>query len=454
MVMSSGNGRNGPVFENGSKLLCHKEKKTTTAASASGRAVAAWCLYDFANSPFTTLVVTFIYAVYFTQAIALDPVSGTLAWSQAVTITALVVALLSPPLGVVADRAGYRKLFLLLGTGGCVVFSTLLYLPVPGQIFQALLWFTLANISFELASVFYNAFLPDIAPRDRIGRISGYGWALGYVGGLIAMGLALVGFVDAATPWFGFSREGGAHIRATNLLVAVWFALFSLPIFLWVRERRPRVFPSAGLLAASFRQLAVTFREVRRYREIAKLLLARLLYNDGLVTIFAFGGIYASGTFGFSFQELVVFGIVLNLAAGIGAFLLGYLDDRIGGKQTIQISLWGLILAATVAILTTSRPLFWGAALLMGLCSGPNQSASRSLLGRFVPPEKENEFFGLFAFSGKATAFLGPLLLGQLTGLFGSQRVGMGVVLLFFVSGLWLLRLVDEEKGRLASGRS
>ncbi len=423
------------------------------AAPASGRAVFSWCLYDFANSPFTTLVVTFIYASYFTQAIAPDTISGTLSWSRAVTVAALAVALLSPILGVVADRGGYRKFFLLLWTVACVLFTALLYFPLPGQVFEALLWFTLANIAFEMSLVFYNALLPDIAPRDRIGRISGYGWSLGYVGGLAAMAVAFVGFVDAATPWFGFSREAGAHIRATNLLVAAWLAVFTLPLILWVRETQPRDPLSSRMLLSSFRHLAVAFRDVRRYREVSKLLLARLLYNDGLVTIFAFGGIYATGTFGFTFSELMIFGIVLNVAAGVGAFFLGHLDDRVGGKRTIQISLWGLIIAAVVAILTTSRIMFWAACVLVGICSGPNQSASRSLLGRFVPRDKENEFFGLFAFSGKATAFLGPLLVGVLTSRFDSQRVGMSTMLLFFAAGLWMLRYVDEEKGCRDSGR-
>ena len=431
-----------------------EKEKIRPRNPTSSRSIAAWCFYDFANSPFNTLVVTFIYASYFTQIIAPDPVSGTSYWARALTVTALAVAFLSPPLGAMADHTGYRKLFILVGTAGCSLFCALLYLPTPGQVFQALFWFTLANIFFELACVFYNAFLPDIAPKERIGRISGYGWALGYLGGLSAMGLAFVAFVDTPTPWFGFTRENGSNIRATNLLVTLWFITFSLPTFLWVKDVQPRVFRRSGLLANSFGQLFNTYMEVRRYREVTRFLLARLLYNDGLVTIFAFGGIYATGTFGFDFRELMLFGVVLNIAAGIGSFALGFMDDYVGGKQTLEISLWGLILSATIAILTDSHLVFWGASVLVGFFSGPNQAASRSLLGRFVPSGKENEFYGLFAFSGKATAFLGPLLLGELTRLFASQRVGMVVVVLFFISGLWLLKSVDEKKGQLAASHS
>lgn len=421
---------------------------------ADRRAVVAWCFYDFANSAFTTLVVTFIYAAFFTKVIAPDEVTGTWLWSRSVSLTAVAVALLSPLLGALADRVGHRKRFLGSFTAVAVVGAAFLYTAAPGQVTKALFWFTLANVAFEMGGVFYNAFLPDVAPPDRIGRVSGYGWALGYVGGLAALGIALVGFVDADTPWFGLAREGYQHIRATNLLVAVWFAVFSVPFFLWVREReRPA---SARALRAplsdSFRQLAATVRQVRRYPDIFRLLLARLFYADGLNTVFAFGGIYAAGVFGFTFEELLVFGLVLNVAAGAGAFALGFVDDRLGGKRTIQISLAGFILASLTALLAAKRTLFWGAGLLIGLCAGPNQAASRSLLGRFAPPDKKNELYGLFAFSGKATAFVGPFLLGELTRLFGSQRAGMAVVLVFFVVGLALVQRVDEQRGKSRTG--
>ena len=415
------------------------------------RTILAWCLYDFANSAFTTLVVTFIYAAFFTKVIAPDEVTGTWLWSRSVSITAIAVALLSPFLGALADRGGYRKRFLGFFTLTAVFGTTLLYTAMPGEVIKALFWFTVANIAFEMGGVFYNAFLPDIAPPDRIGRVSGYGWALGYVGGLSALGLALVGFVDAETPWFGFSKEGYGHIRATNLLVAGWFAVFSLPLFLWVREGSARRGATGAPLADSARRLVRTLREIRRYPDIFRLLVARLFYADGLNTIFAFGGIYAAGTFGFTFEELLFFGLVLNVAAGAGAFGLGFVDDWLGGKRTIQISLLGFIAATVTALLTGRRALFWAAGLLIGLCGGPNQAASRSLMGRFVPEDKKNEFYGLFAFSGKATAFMGPFLLGELTRLFASQRAGMAVVLVFFVTGLAVVRRVDEERGKRAA---
>ena len=430
------------------------DNEMTSSSAYDRRAVFAWSMYDFANSSFTTLVVTFIYATYFTKAIAPDELTGTTLWSRGVAIAAVVVALLSPPMGVLADRGGYRKLFLFIATAIAVTGSVFLYAVEPGQVVRALFWFVIANIAFEMGIVFYNAFLPDIAPPEKIGRISGYGWSLGYVGGLLAMAIAMVGLVNPETPWLGFSRETGENVRATNLLVAAWFALFSIPIFLWVKENRSPVAPGKNTLLASFSQLRDTLKTVGQYREIVKFLAARLFYNDGLITLFAFGGIYAAGTFGFSFEEIMVLGIVLNVAACLGAFALGFLDDLLGGKRTIQISLAGLILAGTAAVLAEDKTVFWVAAIVMGIFTGPNQAASRSLMGRLVPRNRENEFYGLFAFSGKATAFLGPLLLGELTRVFASQRAGVATILLFFISGLLILRYVDEAAGIRAAGRS
>ncbi|MDY7032637.1 MAG: MFS transporter [Thermodesulfobacteriota bacterium] len=417
-------------------------------SSSESRSIFAWCLYDFANSSFTTLVVTFIYATYFTKAIAENEIIGTTLWSRGITITAIIVALLSPIMGALADRGGYRKFLLLLATILCVITTTALYFVMPGQTTLALTWFIVANLSFEMGCVFYNAFLPEITPQDRIGRVSAYGWAMGYGGGLLCMFIALFGFVNPEQPWFGFSKEAGQNIRATNLLVASWFALFSIPIFLFVKENTDRASVlNKQLFASSLIQLKTTFQEIQRYRQIIRLLIARLFYNDGLITIFAFGGIYAAGTFGFSVKEIIIFGIVLNVTAGLGAFAMGFIDDFLGGKKTIIISVFGLSMGCLIGVLAFSKTMFWVAGILVGFFAGPNQSASRSLLGRFIPQEKENEFYGFFAFSGKATAFLGPLLLGILTELFQSQRVGMSIILIFFIIGGMILMRVNEKEG-------
>ena len=418
----------------------------------STRAIWSWALFDFANSPFTTLVVTFVYATYFTQAIATDPISGTALWSRAVSITALIVAIGSPVLGAIADRGGFRKLFFVITVVVCIVATAVLYRALPGQVMFALVVFVVANVAFEACEVFYNAFLPDLAPRERIGFVSGLGWGLGYIGGLLALLFCLVTLVQPEQPWFGFTKELGENIRATNLVVAVWFAVFTVPMLLWVHEDKSRITRGGGVVAASFAQLLRTFRELRKHRHTVRFLLARLLFNDGLVTVFAFGGLYAAETFGFTLQQVIVFGIVINLTAGIGAFAMGYLDDMIGGKRTIIVSLIGLIGATLLATLATSQAAFWVAGVLIGIFAGPNQSASRSLMARFIPHDMENEFFGFFAFSGKLTAFIGPFLLGVLTVWSGSQRVGVSVVIVLFIAGMAVLFTVDESEGSRVRG--
>ena len=410
--------------------------------------IFVWSLYDFANSSFTTLVVTFIYATYFTEAIAENKIIGTALWSRAVSLTAIIVAIASPIMGAIADKSNLRKTFLAIMTYMSVFGTVMLYYTVPGEVIKALTWFVIANIGFELGSVFYNAYLPEITPKTKIGRVSGYGWSFGYVGGLLCLVVALVGFVQPDIPWFGFSKETGEHIRATNLLVAIWFSVFSLPMLLIINTKTKEHYKRSKLnILSGINELIHTFKKLKQYKQVIKFLLSRMIYNDGLVTIFAFGGIYAAGTFGFTFQEIMIFGIVLNVTAGIGAFIFGFLDDKLGGKLTIQITLICLTAAGLLAIFANSKLLFWIAGISVGIFSGPNQAASRSLMGRFTPKSKENEFYGFFAFSGKMTAFIGPLCLGIFTEIFNSQRAGVSIVVILFIIGLFLLKSVDEKEG-------
>jgi len=417
------------------------------------RVIWSWALYDWANSAFTTLVVTFIYSTWFSKAMAPDEVTGTAWWSRAVAVSAILTAVLSPILGAAADRAGARKRFLAVTTALCIAGTALLaFIPpsLPHAAIVALTVYILADWGFETGYTFYNAFLPQIASPERIGRVSGYGWGLGYAGGLVCMAIALVGFAGD-TPWFGMSTAEGFNYRATNLLVAGWYLVFAVPLFLWVPERR------AGTLrldvSGTFRELGQTIKAIGRYREIIKFLVARLVFNDGLVTVFAFGGIYAQGTFGMTISEVIVFGIALNVASGLGAVVFGFLDDKIGGKKTIMLTLVALSVATAIAVWAPTRTWLWVGGVLIGLFVGPNQSASRSLMGRFVPERHQAEFFGFFQLSGKATSFMGPLLLGAASLAFDSQRAGVATVLAFFLVGGVLLALVDERRG-IASARA
>ena len=414
------------------------------------KAVWGWALYDFANSAYTTLIVTFIYAVYFTQEIAPDGITGTALWSRGVTITAVAVALLSPVLGALADRGGLRRPLLLTTTGITIVGVALMALPGPGEVMLALTLFVISNIAYELCGVFYNSYLPEVASPEKIGRVSGFGWALGYLGGLLARAVALYGFVLPETPLFGLDPQTGENVRATTVLVAVWFAVLSIPMFVWVREparTAPRP-PLGQTVNDALAQLRRTFTEIRRYRQIVRLLVARMIYNDGLVVIFTFGPIFAAETFGFTLTEVMYWGLALNVTAGLGAFAMGYLDDRLGGKRTLFVTLVGLMIGGLWAVTADTKTSLYLAGLWVGIFVGPNQAASRSLLGRFVPPSKEVEFYGFFAFSGKAIAFMGPLVLGIVTQVFQSQRIGMATILIFFVVGGLILATVNEAEGK------
>tara|TARA_Y100001978_G_scaffold196343_1_gene205781 strand:+ start:460 stop:1740 length:1281 start_codon:yes stop_codon:yes gene_type:complete len=421
----------------------------------SKRTLWAWAMYDFANSAFTTLVVTFIYGAYFTKGIAPDEMLGTQWWSWAIAVTAIIVSFLSPVLGALSDVGGYRKWIMMLSTWCCVAATAFLFFPQQGQVFSALILFVLANVSFEFGTVFCNAYLPEIVSKERIGRASGFAWALGYIGGLLALGIALILLVQPEIPILGFSIENGENIRATNLLVALWFLVFSIPTFIWLQDRRPEKGKFKESVATSFKLLFHTFQELKKYRIVARFLLARLVYNDALVTIFAFGGIYAAGVIGFTFEEIMILGIVLNITAGLGAFLMGYLDDSKGSQKTVQWSILFLSFACLLGFVApiiptwfadvswlTSKLVFWIAAILIGFFSGPNQSASRSLMAHYTPAEKRNEFFGFYAFSGKATSFLGPLLFGWVTAMFGNQQAGILVVLTLFLFGYVLMKRV------------
>ncbi|MDA9345170.1 MFS transporter [Flavobacteriales bacterium] len=400
--------------------------------------VISWSLYDFANQPFTTIIVTFVYGAFFTEYIANDKQTGTLLWTSAIAITAVVVSVLSPILGALADKGGYRKLFLMFFTWVCAIFSILLYFPVAGDVYFALSLFVVANVAFEMGSVFCNSYLPDISKEDNIGKISGFGWGLGFVGGLSALFLSLHLFPT-------LDSEG---IRRINILVGVWFLIFSIPTFLFVKDRKSEKLQKRHIIN-SFKSLKNTFNEVVKYKTILNFLVARLFFNDGLVTIFSLGGIYAMGTLNFSFDEVLILGIVLNVAAGIGSFVFGYLEDEIGVKNVINISLLVLIFSTLLAYFApeTSNPkqLFWVAGVFIGLMVGPNQSCSRSLMAQLIPSKKQNEFFGFFALTGKATSFLGPLLFGIIAK-FYSQQLALWVVILFFIIGLFLFNRINFKQ--------
>jgi UMF1 family MFS transporter len=409
----------------------------------------AWATYDWASSPFFAVIVTFVFATYFSEAVAPDAVSGTAWWGWAMTGSALLIAAASPVLGAIADVGGRRKPWLLLLSVTSAAATAALWwvAPEPAFVLLALLLVVLANTTLEIGQAFYNAMLPDLAPGGQVGRWSGWGWGLGYASGIAALGLLLLLFIQTETPLLGLDKATAEHVRIAGPFVALWLLIFALPLFLVTPDRPQGSLPAEEAIRQGLSMLRRTLRDLRHYRQIALFLLARLIYNDGLNTLFAFGGIYAAGTFGMDTGEIIGFGIALNVAAGIGAFAFAWADDRWGSKPTILTALAGLLLFGTIALLATDKGVFFWIGLGVGTFVGPAQSASRTLMARLAPADRRTEMFGLYALTGKVTAFLGPFLFGTATYLAGTQRAGMATILVMFVIGGGLLTLVREPRG-------
>ncbi|MCW5890423.1 MAG: MFS transporter [bacterium] len=413
---------------------------------ASRRALLAWALYDWAASSHATVVETFVFAAYFTRSVATDETVGTAQWGNTIGVAGLVVALAGPILGAITDRGGRRKPWIAACTGLSVAATAALWLvrPDPAWAPFGLLMVALATIGAELAFVPYNAMLPDLAPAARLGRWSGWAWGLGYAGGVACLLVALW-LVQGGAVTLGLPGDAAGPVRATFLLTAVWFGVFALPLFLWTPDLAAPRMRMAAAVREGLGQLGASLRRLRGRRVVLRFLVARMIYIDGLATVFALGGVYAAGTFDMSEKEVLLFGIALNATSGIGAAAFAFLDDRLGPRTVIVASLVGLVLCLLAALLARTPPGFWAAGMALGLFVGPVQASSRSLLARLAPPELRAELFGLYALSGKVTAFLGPILVGWLTLAAGSQRVGFAVVLAFFVVGLALMRRVPAD---------
>ncbi len=418
----------------------------TRARRGDRRALVAWCFFDWANSVFPTVIITFVFAAYYTTAIAEDPLAGTAEWAWAIGLSGLAVALLAPILSAVAAQGGRRKPWIGVFTVLAVVSGAALWTvePDPSFAILALILVALGNAAFEFGQVFYNAMLPDVAPPGRLGRVSGWAWGLGYAGGLVCLALCLVLFLRDAGPVFDLATEAAEQVRIIGPFVAFWFAVFSVPLFLFTPDTPASGRPMGEAVTQGLHTLVATLRALPRHGQIGRFLLARMIYTDGLNTLFAVGGLYAKVTFGMSYQEVLEFGILLNITAGLGAAGFAWVDDRIGAKRTIVISLVSLTILSALILLVDSKTWFIVIGCAIGVFIGPAQAASRSLMARLAPAEIRTEMFGLYALSGKATAWIGPLLFGLVTVLADSQRAGMATILIFYVVGLVLLLPLRE----------
>ncbi|NGX43238.1 MAG: hypothetical protein K940chlam7_01530 [Chlamydiae bacterium] len=416
------------------------------AEKQQNKSLFFWALYDWGNSAFSAIIQTFVFAAYFTKHVAIDETIGSSQWGLVNGISALIVALAAPILGAIADHGKHRKLWIISFTYLCIITTALLWyvVPNPSSINLALYLVSLGIISSELAFVFYNAMLPSLAGPKRVGRWSGFGWSFGYAGGMACLVLALYAFIESDSPWMPLDRSTATDVRATFLLAAIWYFLFSLPMFLFTPDTSGKGKTVGIALRDGMRELIQTIKNIRCYGHIVRFLIARMFYVDGLTTLFAFGGIYAATKFGMNAQEILLFGIAMHVTAGIGAACFAMVDDYIGGKRLIIISLTGLIIPTTLLLFTNDPSLFWLLGLILGIFVGPVQAASRSFMARIAPKHLRNEMFGFFALSGKATAFLGPLLIGWIIYLTGSQTAGMSIIIAFYAIGILLMLTVPN----------
>jgi UMF1 family MFS transporter len=407
-------------------------------------------MYDFANSGYTTVVITAIYNAYFVAVVAGNTPWATLAWTSALAASYLLVMITAPFVGALADAYACKKLLLGVTTAGCAFFTAALGFVEPGQLALALACLVLSNYLFSSGENLIAAFLPEIAAPAHLGRVSGWGWGWGYLGGMATLGLCLA-YVSRAQAQ---GAQAEAFVPGTLWITAGIFVLASLPTFLLLRERaRPQPAAAAyGGLRASAARLARTWHESRRYRDLARFLVCLVFYQAGVQAVIALAAIYAQQAMGFDTGQTIVLILVVNVAAALGALAFGYAQDRLGHKTAIAVTLVGWLATVGAVTLGESKTTFWIAAHLAGLCLGSSQSAGRALVGYLSPAERQGEFFGLWGLSVKLSSILGPITYGAVVAVTaGSHRLAFVVTGIYFVIGLALLAGVNVERGRQAA---
>jgi MFS transporter, UMF1 family len=404
----------------------------------------SWCLFDFANSAFPTVIITAIYVIYFKDVVVDSDTPGVSdrLWGNANSIGAAIVFLLAPVLGAIADYAGKKKAFLIGFTLLCVVSTAALSFTSAGTVALAMGAFIAALVGFEGAVVFYNSFLPQLVPKEKMEMLSGAGWALGYIGGLGCLLLCLP--IALGKTW----------LHLIPLVVAAWFAIFSLPAFILLKEAAP--IASVGAFSAIQKggaQLVATLSEVRKHGNLVRFLLAFFFYNNAVATIIVFAVAFSKDSLAFTTTQNIILVIVMNIVAAPGAYVFGLIANRIGARRTIVITLFmwlGVVLGAELAAwpglfsVSGAQTCFWGVAVLASLCIGATQSTSRTFVGQIAPTGRSGEFFGFMAFAGKGSAIVGPFVFGAVSSSFDSQRLAVLSIGGFFMIGLVLMGIVKN----------
>jgi len=410
-------------------------------------------MFDFANSGYTTVVLTTVFSAYFVKVIA-GPDGGnghsTFYWTLAISIANLVVLSTAPVLGAIADFSGFKKRFLAITAFTCVLFTALLATVQPGEIFLGLLLVVIATIMFAAGENFIAAFLPEISPPEHMGRISGYGWSLGYIGGILVLALCL-GYITWARANGQVSHE---YVPATMLITAVSFAIAALPTFIWLPERAPHQSLPSGqsYIRVGFGRVIDTFHRSRHYKDLWRALMAMAVYHCGIYTVVVLAAVYASEVMRFTTSDTIRLIMIVNVTAAIGAFFFGRLQDRFGSVRSIQAVLVLWVVALLMVVFIHDKVEFWIAANLIGISMGASQSGGRALIGQFSPVDQAAEFFGFWGMATKLSAIVGPLAYGLITVISnGNHQIALMVTTLFFIGGLFTIHGVDEARGKQAA---
>lgn len=404
-------------------------------------------MYDFANSGYTTVVITAIFNAYFVGVVAGGKPWATFAWTAALAVSYLLIIITAPALGAWMDARAAKKRVLLMTTIGCVLFTAALASVGPGELWLGVVLIVLSNFFYGSGENVVAAFLPGLAEGDAMGRVSGWGWSLGYIGGLISLGACLA-YVSYAK---SHGADAGHFVPGTMVITALIFAASSVPTFLFLKERAVPVAGSAGV-AAAFARLAQTARQARRHTDLWRFLICIVCYQAGIQAVIALAAIYAEQAMGFKTEQTIVLILVVNIAAAAGAFIFGHVQDRVGHFRAILWTLIGWIVTVLLAWSASGPVRFWIAANIAGLCVGSSQSAGRALVGYLSPPSREGEFFGLWGVAVKLSSILGPVTYGAVTWVtHGDHRTAILVIGLYFVIGIAILAGVDVERGRSAA---
>ncbi len=422
--------------------------RSSLAPGVRPREVWSWAMYDFANSGYTTVVITAVFSAYFVSEVAGNASWATFAWTAALALSYALIMVSAPLIGAWADARAAKKRLLAVTTLGCIAFTAALACIGRGDVATAVALIVLSNFFFGSGENLIAAFLPEIAEGEALGRVSGWGWSLGYFGGLVALGICLAYVTHAQ----GQGATAAEFVPVTMLITAAIFAFASLPTFLFLRERAQPQADAGTAVRAAFARLAETLRTAQRYRDLRRFLVCLVFYQAGIQTVIALAAIYAQQAMGFSTRDTILLILVVNVTAAIGAFGFGYVQDRLGHVPTIVITLAGWVLTVLLAWMAEGAALFWVAANLVGLCLGSSQSAGRALVGYLSPPGRQAEFFGLWGLAVKLSSILGPLTYGAVTWMSGGDhRLAILITGSYFLIGIVIVAGVDAARGRAAS---